>query len=247
MDRMFLDVKGMAGKMGVSEKTIYRMLNDNQIAFAVKIGGQWRFRIDAVDGWLAAQSGGSAAGMVDLAVTVTSALERGAVFYRIHGENRDETIDELLASLPHTTTMDFTAIKLSVLAREAVASSSLKGVACMMPELERPVFQEKSLLILAFLDKPIDFKALDGRKTQAVFLLLAANAIEQAILDTRLRRLLMEAKFISELCKQPPRREVLQLLRDAEARLLPSRPWVERKEVDSPAVATLANASSRSK
>ncbi len=60
MDKMFLDVRGMAGKMGVSEKTIYRMLNDNQIAFAVKIGGQWRFRIDAVDGWLAAQSGTAA-------------------------------------------------------------------------------------------------------------------------------------------------------------------------------------------
>jgi len=233
MDRMFLDVRGMAGKMGVSEKTIYRMLNDNQIAFAVKIGGQWRFRIDAVDGWLAAQSGGSAAAKIDPAVTLTSALENGTVLYRILGENRDETIDELLASLPHTTTLDFAAIKLSVLAREAVASSSLKGVAWMMPEAERPVFPEKSLLILAFLEKPIDFKALDGRKTKVVFLLLAANPMEQAILDTRMRRLLMEAKFVSELHKLPARREVLQLLKESEARLLPPSPRAERNMVNS--------------
>lgn len=231
MDKMFLDVRGMAGKMGVSEKTIYRMLNDNQIAFAVKIGGQWRFRIDAVDGWLAARSGTAGAGKIDPAVTVASALESGVVLYRIHGENRDETIDELLASLPHTASLDFTALKLSVLAREAFASSSLKGVACMRPGTERPIFPEKSLLILAFLEKPIDFKALDRLKTQAVFLLLAANPMEQAILDTRLRRLLMEAEFVTALLHQPPRREVLQLIQETEARLLPRHHRAARKRV----------------
>jgi len=223
MDRMFLDVRGMAVKMGVSEKTIYRMLNDNQIAFAVKIGGQWRFRIDAVDGWLASQSGAGVVAKIDPAVTLTSALESGAVLYRIHGEDRDETIDELLATLPHTTSLDFTALKLSVLAREAVASSSLKGVAWMMPGAERPLFPDKSLLILAFLEKPINFKGLDGCKTKVVFLLLAANPMEQAILDTRMRRLLMESKFVAALHKEPPRREVLQLLKEAETRLLPRR------------------------
>lgn len=234
MDRMFLDVRGMAGKMGVSEKTIYRMLNDNQIAFAVKIGGQWRFRIDAVDGWLAAQSGTATSGKIDPAVTVASALEDGTVLYRIHGENRDETIDELLASLPNTTNLDFTAIKLSVLAREAFAPSSLKGVACMMPGADRPIFPEKSLLILAFLEKPTDFKGMDRRKTDVVFLLLAANPMEQAILDTRLRRLLMEADFIGELRRQPPRRELLQLIKESEARLMPLRPRVERKKAAKP-------------
>jgi PTS system nitrogen regulatory IIA component len=231
---MFLDVRGMAGKMGVSEKTIYRMLNDNQIAFAVKIGGQWRFRIDAVDGWLAARSGTAAAGKIDPAVTVASALESGAVLYRIHGENRDETIDELLATLPSTTNLDMTAIKLSVLAREAFASSSLKGVACMRPGAEQPIYPEKSLIILAFLEKPTDFKGMDGRKTDLVFLLLAANPMEQAILDTRLRRLLMEADFIGELRRQPPRRELLQLIRESEARLMPPRARAERKKPAAP-------------
>lgn len=235
MDRMFLDVRGMAGRMGVSEKTIYRMLNDNQIAFAVKIGGQWRFRIDAVEGWLAAQSGASGGAKIDPAVTLASALESGAVLYRIHGENRDETIDELLATLPHTTSLDFTALKLAILAREAVASSSLKGVAWMLPGAERPLFPDKSLLILAFLEKPVDFKGLDGRKTKVVLLLLAANPVEQAILDTRMRRLLMESKFVTALHREPPRREVLQLVRETEARLLPGRPSADGTRPVAPA------------
>jgi PTS system nitrogen regulatory IIA component len=219
----------MAGKMGVSEKTIYRMLNDNQIPFAVKIGGQWRFRIDAVDGWLAARTGGGAgAGAIDPAITVSTALTSGAVLYRIHGENRDETIDELLATLPRIGSLDIEGLKLSILAREALAPSSLAGVACMMPGQDHPFHSEQSLLILAFLEEPTDFKALDGCRTEAVFLLLAANPLEQSILDTRLRRLLMEPDFRAELLRQPPRREVLQLIQAAEALLLPSRPRPER-------------------
>ncbi len=235
MDRMFLDVRSMAGKMGVSEKTIYRMLNDNQIPFAVKIGGQWRFRIDAVDGWLAARTG-AGAGSIDPEVTVAGALASGAVLYRIHGENRDETIDELLTTLPHTGNLDFKALKLSVLAREALAPSSLAGVACMMPGQDHPIYPEKSLIILAFLEALTDFKALDGRKTEAVFLLLAANPLEQSILDTRLRRLLMAPEFVAELLKQPPRREVQQLIQETEARLLPARSRAEhRKSSTAPA------------
>jgi len=239
MDRMFLDVRGMAGKMGVSEKTIYRMLNDNQIPFAVKIGGQWRFRIDAVDGWLAARTGvGAGAGAIDPAITVSAALASGAVLYRIHGENRDETIDELLATLPHTGNLDFQALKLSVLGREALAPSSLAGVACMMPGQDHPIYPEKSLIILAFLEAPTDFKALDKCKTGAVFLLLAANPLEQSILDTRMRRLLMAPEFVSELLKQPPRREVLQLIQETEASLLPDGSLGERrKTLAAPVVA----------
>ncbi len=103
----------------------------------------------------------------------------------------------------------------------------------MMPGTERPIFSEKSLLILAFLEKPIDFKGLDRRKTEAVFLLLAANPMEQAILDTRLRRLLMEPEFVAALLLQPPRREVLQLIKESEARLLPTRPRRERRKGDA--------------
>ncbi|MBU0484472.1 MAG: excisionase family DNA-binding protein [Proteobacteria bacterium] len=234
MDKIFIGVKEMAANMGISEKTIYRMLNDNQLPFAVKIGGQWRFRIDAVDGWLAARVGGEASvGAINPAVTVSASLASGAVLYRIHGENRDETIDELLSTLPQTGSLDFTGFKLLVLAREALASSSLCGVACMMPGQDQPIYPEKSLIILAFLETPTDFKALDGQRTEVVFLLLAANPLEQSILDTRLRRLLMEPEFVAALLLQPPRREVLQLVQETETRLLPPRLRSERKKIQT--------------
>ncbi|MFA6898886.1 MAG: helix-turn-helix domain-containing protein, partial [Desulfurivibrionaceae bacterium] len=61
MDKTFISIKGVAEKLGVSEKTIYRMVGDNQIPFAVKIGGQWRFKADEVVDWIDSQRPGVAA------------------------------------------------------------------------------------------------------------------------------------------------------------------------------------------
>lgn len=226
MDKMFMSIKVFAGKMGVSEKTIYRMLNDNQIPFAVKIGGQWRFRIDAVDAWLADRSGQAAdaeSAEVNYGITVRAALDSGMVLYRIHGDNRDETLDELLSTLPHTGELSPEIIKLSVLVRESWVSSSLKGIACMRPNQDSPFFVSRSMLILGYLEQPTDFKALDRQKTEVILLALAANKIEDVILETRLRRLLMEPDFVEALTRQLPRRELLEVVREIENRILPRR------------------------
>ena len=222
MDRLFVGVRKLAQHMGVSEKTIYRMLNDNQIPFAVKIGGQWRFRADSVDKWITSQmEGGRTEGSINYRITVSDALANGSVLYRIHGSNRDEALDELFATLPRTGSFNAKDCKFSILAREALAPSSLAGIACMAPSSDHPVFLESSLIILAFLEEPVNFKAMDGIPAVAIFLVLAANASEQAILETRLRRLLMEADFIAEIKKQPARKELSHYILEFENALLP--------------------------
>jgi len=222
MDKTFIGVRNLAAGMGVSEKTVYRMLNDNQLPFAVKIGGQWRFRKDAVENWLASQTHEeSAPGKTDYEITVARALAHGTVLYRIHGNNRDEVLSSLLGAIPHHPGFDEQKIRLSILLRESMASSCLAGVACMATSPEHPVYTEKSLIILAFLEEAANFKALDRKAAQAVFLILSANAGEQAILETRLRRLLMELRFIDDILRQPGRIELQQLLNDWENKLLP--------------------------
>ncbi|MHB8790781.1 MAG: helix-turn-helix domain-containing protein [Desulfobulbaceae bacterium] len=221
MDRLFVGVRKLAQHMGVSEKTIYRMLNDNQIPFAVKIGGQWRFRADSVEKWITAQmEGGRSEGIINYRITVADALGNGSVLYRIHGGNRDEALDELFSTLPRTGAFNAKNCKFSILAREALAPSSLAGIACMAPSSDHPVYLERSLIILAFLEEPVNFKALDGEPAMAIFLILAANASEQAILETRLRRLLMEADFVAEIKKQPARKELSQYILEYETGLL---------------------------
>lgn len=221
MDKFFISLKDVAAKLGVSEKTIYRMVNDNQIPFAIKIGGQWRFKADEIVGWINGQKAGGAAPQkkTDYRITLSDAVANGAIFYRIHGGNRDEIIDELLAAIPYSSALDAKTTKVSILSRESVASSSLDGIAYMMTDPALPVFFEKTMVLLAYLEKPVDFKALDGRKTEALFLVLPANAIEQEIIDRKLRRLSMDQTFINGVREQMTRKMLLEFISDQEAKI----------------------------
>lgn len=232
MDRIFIGVKEIAANMGVSEKTIYRMLNDNQLPFAVKIGGQWRFRADSVEKWLAGQSADvdHEKERINYRITLFEAITNGSVLYRIHGANRDEALDELISILPRTGDFNPKNLKFSILDREALVPSSLAGIACMAPSAEHPIFTKRSLIILAYLEAPTDFKALDNIPAQVIFLVLPANSQEQAILLTRLQRLLMECRFIAEIKKESPRKELLEYVGVAEERILPlCSAWLEEE------------------
>lgn len=226
MDKTFISIKGVAEKLGVSEKTIYRMVGDNQIPFAVKIGGQWRFKADEVVDWIDSQRPGVAAPRrkTDYRLSLVDALENGAVLYRIHGSNRDEIIDELLAAQPYSANFDAKGIKISLLSRESVASSSMDGIAWMRPDPALPVYLEKSMVILAFLEQPVDFKALDSRKTELLFLVLPANNTEMAILERKLWRLSMSAAFLQGLREQPTRKRLLEFIAAQEAMIFHQGP-----------------------
>lgn len=219
MDKIFISIKGVAEKLGVSEKTIYRMVSDNQIPFAVKIGGQWRFKAEEVMDWIDSQKPGvnSPRSKTNYRISLVDALENGAVLYRIHGTNRDEIIDELLAAQPYSANFDAKGIKISLLSRESVMSSSMDGIAWMWPDPALPVYLEKSMVILAFLEKPADFKALDKRRTELLFLVLPANNTELAIIAHKLWRLSMSATFLNGIREQMTRKKLLEFIAAQEA------------------------------
>lgn len=227
MDKTFISLKGVAEKLGVSEKTIYRMVADNQIPFAVKIGGQWRFKADEVVDWIDSQKQPTAVTprkKTDYRLSLAQALENGAVLYRIHGGNRDEIIDELLAALPYSAGFDAKAVKISVLSRESIVSSSMDGIAWMRPDPAMPVYLEKTMVILAFLEHPVDCKALDYQLTELLFLVLPANATEMTIIERKLWRLSMSAPFLAGIRRQLTRKKLLDFIVTQEALLFQQGP-----------------------
>lgn len=46
-----LTVKEVANYLVVTERTVYRLIKDPDFP-AFKVGGQWRFKIELIDGWM---------------------------------------------------------------------------------------------------------------------------------------------------------------------------------------------------
>ena len=221
MDKTFLTVKELSAKLDVSEKTVYRMINSKSIPFAIKIGGQWRFNTEKIEEWaLNSQKGEQNRNPTNYQIRIADALGNGLIIYRAHGENRDEILDEILGMLSDISSDKATNIKRQILYSESIVSSSLQGLSFMVPEVDGSYHVEKSKLLVVFLEKPMDFKAIDNVDTEIVLLLLAANKTEQLIIKTRLARLFMEKEFISMAKKHLNRRELIEQVTLIEAKLL---------------------------
>ena len=61
MDRL-LTIDELAKIFRVSTRTIYRMLDDAELPFAIKLKGTWRFRESDVYAWLESHKVGKASG-----------------------------------------------------------------------------------------------------------------------------------------------------------------------------------------
>lgn len=221
MDKSFLTVKELSLKLGVSEKTVYRMVAAKTIPFAIKIGGQWRFNSEKIEKWIVeSQDKDHGRSHTNLKIKVAEAVNDGLVIYRAHGENRDEILDEVFAMLNSFSADEVINIKKQILYKESIISSSLQGMALMTPDQTVGYVVEKSQIIIAFLDEPMNFSAIDGSDTEIAFLLLAANKSEHLILRTKLLRLLMEPDFVTMLKKHPHRKQLLEEIEAIETALL---------------------------
>lgn len=219
MDKTFITVKDLADKLSVSDKTIYRMINDHRIPFAIKIGGQWRFNINEVERWIETQEQELII-KTNYHLKIIDAILNGTILYRLHGENCDEVLTELLNMLPSIEELDILQLKSSILYRESIVSSSLNGIAYMQPSFEKPVFYKKTMIIIGFLEETKDFESIDGIDTKVIFLTLPANKIEQAIIDIKLQRLSMDEHFVNTIKKEPCRRELLEFIKTLEDKIL---------------------------
>ena len=221
MNKTFLTVKDLSIKLGVSEKTIYRMISARAIPFAIKIGGQWRFNTEKIEKWiLESQNSGQGRRSTNHRISVADVLTSGLIIYRAHGENRDEILDEILGMVSTLSAVETNSIKKQILYNESIISSSLRGLSLMVADVDGSFHMEESRLLVAFLEKPMDFQAIDNTATEIVLLLLAANKTEQRIIRTRLTRLFMDQAFISMLKQQLNRRELIEQVASLESALL---------------------------
>lgn len=219
MDTIFLSVKDMSAKLNVSEKTVYRMINDNKIPYGIKIGGQWRFNSEKIDKWISGSSASEESPSSVKDITVAGTLCDSTIMYKLCGSNRDETLDQIMTILSRFTEEEKQNIKKNILYKESIISSSIGGVSVMIADYDQQINSGKSVFAVAYLDTPLDFKALDDKPTEIVILIIPANKTEQLVLSTRLRGLMYSDKFMQMLRSEPTRSSFIQSVTELESKL----------------------------
>jgi len=233
---MQLTVKDVAGLLDVSEKTVYRWIEDGKLP-GYRISGQYRFNRAELLAWATANKLQLSPGIflepetVDSAVpSLEEALRKGGIYYRVSGHDPASALRNVVEFLRLPDEVDREFLLQVLLARENLASTAI-GEGIALPHLRNPIVLHlgQPMLALSFLEHPIDFGALDGQRVYALFTLISPSVKAQLHLQSRLAFALRDAAFNELIRRQGSREEILDAARSVTERM--ARPTTASLEV----------------
>jgi PTS system nitrogen regulatory IIA component len=223
---MQLTVRDVSKLLNVSEKTIYRWVNQGMLP-AYRVNEQYRFNRAELLEWatsrkmnvsseIFSEPESSAAPLPSL----VEALQAGGIFYRIGGTDKESVLRAVveILHLPEEVDRDF--LLRVLLAREALESTGI-GDGIAIPHVRNPVVLHVSrpMITLCFLEHAVDFAALDGKPVNIVFSLISPTVRAHLRLLSRLSFALQDPEFKAVVTRQGSREEILTEARRVESAL----------------------------
>jgi len=203
---MQLTVKDASALLNVSEKTVYRWLEEGRLP-GFKLQGQYRFNRAELLEWATAHRLGVSSSIFEEKETesvplplLSEAIQAGGIFYRVEGGDRESALRNVVEVMRLPEEVDRRFLLQVLLAREQMASTGV-GDGVAIPHARNPVVLhvDKPAISLCFLEKPIDFGALDGLPVQVLFTMVSPTARAHLHLLSRLSFALRDAEFRQQL------------------------------------------------
>ncbi len=232
---MQLAVKDVAKLLGVSEKSVYRWIDERGLP-AHRVGGQFRLNRAVLVEWATANKINVAPQVFEepeAAGTLPSlaeALEAGGVLYRISGADRESVLAGVVEYLRLPEGTDRQLLLQMLLAREKLASTGI-GDGIAIPHTRYPIVLhvDKPMVTLCFLENSVEFGAMDGKPVHALFTLVSPTVRAHLHLLSRLAFALRDEKFKALIRKEACRDEIVAAVRQLSQAIDASKP-VERAE-----------------
>ncbi|MFA6003844.1 MAG: PTS sugar transporter subunit IIA [Elusimicrobiota bacterium] len=223
---MQLIVKDAARLLSVSEKTIYRWIEEG-ILPAYRVNEQYRFNRAELLEWATAHKvrvspdiykevGGDAADLPSL----ESALAAGGVHGAVSAPDKTAALRSAVQRIRLPEDADRGYLLDVMLAREANASSGVgEGVA--MPHVRNPVVLnlDQPMVALCYLEPPVDFGADDKQPVHTVFTILSASIRGHLHMLSRLAYAMHDPEFKALLARHAGEAEVVACARRIESGL----------------------------
>ncbi|MDC3283296.1 PTS sugar transporter subunit IIA [Planctomycetota bacterium] len=203
---MPLDLHQAALKLGVSPATVQRWARQGRLGM-VRPSGEFLFEERELQQWARNQGlkvrnelkkPQNARALQDK--PLSAALAKGAILHNVAGHTPGEVLSVLVELSPVTEDRNRTALLQQLIEREALASTALSaGVALPHPRAPSDAFTDAPIVVIAMLEQPVDWLALDGELVHTAILLLNPTAHEHLQVLSRLALVLREQKLVDAL------------------------------------------------
>ncbi|MBF0567457.1 MAG: helix-turn-helix domain-containing protein [Nitrospirae bacterium] len=223
---MNLTVKDVAALLNVSDKTIYRMIQNDTIP-CFRVGGQWRFDRNEITSWLEDNRSFSKKAGIDQPssedeeiISIAEFIQRGGVYYNIPIGQKQAVILNCLNHI-RTRIPDIAPRKLlaPIMEREGLCSTAVgHGIAVPHPGTFAS-FTYDSYIALCHLEQPMPFDALDKEDVSTLFFIFPKSERRFLRIQSVLLRLLKDDEVLSIVKQALPRDVITHILFKKEAEI----------------------------
>ncbi len=223
---MHLTVRDVTRYLQVTEATVTRWIRQRGLP-AQRVGGQYRFHRAELLEWATAQKIKVAPELFDHREapdepppSLADALAAGGIFHDVPDTSKERALQALIEKLPLPDGVDRGLLLHLYLAREASASTAI-GDGIAIPHVRNPIVLNvtRPMVTLCFLQKPVDFGALDRQPVHVLFSLVSPTTRAHLQLLSRLSFALHDAAFKDIVVRHGNGEEILREARRIEAGL----------------------------
>jgi PTS system nitrogen regulatory IIA component len=149
--------------------------------------------------------------------SAAESLERGGVFHGVGGTTREDVLRSILALLKLEDEGDRETLLQLLLARDAAAVVPV-GNGIAIPHVRNPIALStgEPSLTLCFLERPVDFAALDGQPVFALFFLVSPTTRVHLQMLAKIAYLLRDTAFREAIRGREPAARLIEIARNAE-------------------------------
>ena len=222
---MTLNVQEAATLLGVSSDTLRRWARQGLLGMRLP-SGDLQFRKPELERWarehglrLRAPATARAATSVTDELPLLSAMRRGGFVPRVTGADRFEALADLVRQAPLAGEVDRAQLLEQLVSRERLSSTGLgHGVALPHPRTPSAAFARESAVVVGFLERALDWEAVDQQPVHSVMLLLSPAPAAHLKVLSRVAFLLRDDGFCQMLAEHAGEDLVLAKVEELEPR-----------------------------
>jgi nitrogen PTS system EIIA component len=223
---MQLTVRDVARLLAVNEKTVYRWVQQAALP-GYRVNNQYRFNRAELLEWATANKIKVSVELFEEPESATvklgglfEALKSGGVFYRIGGNDKASALRAVVENMRLPEEVDREFLLNVLLAREALASTGI-GEGIAIPHVRNPIVLHvpNPTVTLCFLEKPVDFGAIDGQPVYCLFTIVSPTVRAHLQILSRLGFAFRDPAFKGAIKTQASREEIFEHLARIEAEI----------------------------
>jgi nitrogen PTS system EIIA component len=218
---MDLKINDVAALLNLSETAILKLLAQKKIP-TYQINNEYRFNRNEIEDWViknkmnASASSGQYGSMQ---YSLYRAIHKGGILYDVPGKTKEEVIKNSMTRIAAQLNLDADILTELILDRENLQSTGLGNGIALPHTRDYLLNTHQDLVVVAFLEQPVLYEALDGKPVHTLFFLFACDDKRHLHLLSKIAHLSSSFEIIRLLQSSPTKEVFLDYIKNWEGNL----------------------------